>query len=68
VILFHYPIWEWDQMHRGSVQFFGHVHGGPNGLEKYRARDVGFDATGRVVSDLDEMIADALRGEIRKHH
>ena len=68
VILFHYPILEWDQMHRGSVHFYGHVHGKPTGLEQYRARDVAFDATGRVVSDLDLMIADALKGEIRSHH
>lgn len=68
VISFHYPILEWDQMHRGSVHFYGHVHGKPTGLEQYRARDVAFDATGRVVSDLDLMIADALKGEIRSHH
>lgn len=68
VIMFHYPIHEWDQMHRGSVHFYGHVHGKPTGMERYRARDVAFDATGRVVSDFDAMVADALRGEIRAHH
>ena len=68
VIMLHYPILEWDQMHRGSVHFYGHVHGKPTGLEKYRARDVAFDATGRVVSNLDMMIADALTGEIKSHH
>jgi calcineurin-like phosphoesterase family protein len=68
VIMFHYPIYEWDQMHRGAVHFYGHVHGAKTGLEKYRARDVAFDATGRVVSSLDDMIADAVRGEIRAHH
>ena len=68
VVMFHYPILEWDQMHRGSVHFYRHVHGKPTGLEPYRARDAAFDATGRVVSDLDLMIADALKGEIRSHH
>ena len=68
VIMFHYPIWEWDQMHRGAVHFYGHVHGKPTGLEQYRARDVAYDATGRVVSPIDDMIADALKGEIRSHH
>jgi calcineurin-like phosphoesterase family protein len=68
VIMLHYPIYEWDQMHRGAVHFYGHVHGKITGLEKYRARDVAFDATGRVVSDFDMMIADALKGEIRAHH
>lgn len=68
VIMFHYPIHEWDQMHRGAVHFYGHVHGGKTGMEGYRARDVAFDATGRVVSDFDAMVADAVKGEIRAHH
>lgn len=69
VIMFHYPIhYEWDQAHRGSVHFYGHVHGKKVGLEEFRARDVGVDATGRVVSDLDYMIADALKGKIPDHH
>ena len=68
VIMMHYPIWEWDQMHRGAVHFYGHVHGAVTGMEKYRARDVAFDATGRVVSDFDMMVNDALKGEIRSHH
>ena len=68
VVMFHFPILEWDQMHRGSVHFYGHVHGDKTGLEKYRARDVGFDATGKVVVSLDDMIADAMKGEIKPHH
>lgn len=68
VVMFHFPILEWDRMHHGSVHFYGHVHGDKTGLEKYRARDAGFDATGKVVSSLDEMIQDALKGEIKPHH
>ena len=68
VVMFHYPIAEWDQMHRGAVHFYGHLHGGVSGLEKYRARDVGMDATGFIVQDLDLMIAQALKGEIKGHH
>lgn len=68
ICMFHFPIFEWDQMHRGAVHFYGHVHGKTTGLEKYRARDVAFDATGNVVSLLDDMIADALKGEIKSHH
>jgi calcineurin-like phosphoesterase family protein len=68
VVMFHFPISEWDQMHRGSVHLFGHVHGGPNSLEGARALDVGMDATGRVVTSLDEMVARALQGTIRPHH
>lgn len=68
VVMFHFPILEWDQMHRGAVHFYGHVHGDKTGLEKYRARDVGFDSTGNVVSCFEEMIQDALKGEIKPHH
>jgi calcineurin-like phosphoesterase family protein len=68
VHMYHYPISEFDRMHRGAVHFHGHLHGSASGLEKYRVRDVGFDATGQVVSDMDRMIADALKGEIRAHH
>ena len=45
VVMFHYPILEWNKMHYGSVHLFGHVHGKVSGLEPYRARDAGFDAT-----------------------
>lgn len=68
VIMFHYPIAEWDQMHRGSVHFHGHVHGGKTGLEGSRALDVGMDATGCVVMPMNVMIARALQGHIRSHH
>jgi calcineurin-like phosphoesterase family protein len=49
IIMFHYPIWEWDQMHRGSIHFHGHLHGNENGMPNSRAIDVGMDATGNVV-------------------
>jgi len=68
ICMFHFPIAEFDQMHRGAIHFYGHVHGGKTGLEKYRARDVGFDSTGKVVSSLDDLIKDALKGEIKPHH
>lgn len=68
VIMFHYPIAEWDQMHRGSVHLHGHVHGGKTGLEGSRALDAGMDATGKVAVTLDEMINKGLKGEIRSHH
>lgn len=67
VSMFHYPIHEWDQCHRGAVHFHGHVHGSPTGLERYRVRDAGMDATGKVVTLIDDLIADALRGEIKTH-
>jgi len=68
VCMFHYPIAEWDQMHRGSVHFHGHLHGGQSGLEKYRARDMGMDATGVIAVLMEDAIRDAMRGEIKGHH
>lgn len=68
VVMFHYPILEWNRMHHGAIHLFGHVHGGTSGLESYRARDVGFDATGNVVSLLSDILEDASKGDIRGHH
>jgi calcineurin-like phosphoesterase family protein len=68
VVMFHYPIAEWDQMHRGSVHFHGHLHGGVSGLENFRCRDMGFDATGKIVTLMEDAIADAKTGQIKGHH
>jgi len=68
VVMFHYPICEWDQMHRGSVHLHGHLHGGTSGMEKYRCRDMGIDATGMIAMNMDDAIRDALKGEIKGHH
>jgi calcineurin-like phosphoesterase family protein len=69
VVMFHYPIhYEWDGAHRGSVHLHGHLHGGTSGLEPYRARDVGMDATGMIVRRLESIVSEALRGDIKGHH
>lgn len=68
IVMFHYPIAEWNRMHHGTVHFYGHLHGNPSGLESYRARDVGFDATGKIVWLIEDAIADAMKGEIKSHH
>lgn len=68
VVMFHYPICEWDQMHRGSVHFHGHLHGTPSGMEAFRCLDVGMDSTGWIVLEMEDAIARALKGEIKGHH
>jgi calcineurin-like phosphoesterase family protein len=68
VCMFHYPIAEWNQMHRGSVMLHGHLHGGVSGMEKYRSRDMGMDATGKILTLMEDAIADAIKGEIKNHH
>lgn len=59
VCMLHYPMETWNQKERGSIHLHGHCHGM---LENKitRRRDVGVDATGQVLLDLDEVVADML--------
>jgi calcineurin-like phosphoesterase family protein len=68
ITMFHYPIQEWDRMHRGALHFHGHLHGGTSGLEEFRALDVGMDATGFIVIEMEDAIARAIKGKIKGHH
>ena len=68
IVLFHYPIAEWNGMYRGAVHLHGHLHGNPSGLEEFRARDAGMDATGKVVVTIEGLVNDALTGKIKSHH
>lgn len=68
IVMSHYPFLEWDSMHRGSVMLHGHLHGGTTGMEKYRMQDVGMDATGMIAVSLDDVVASALKREIKRHH
>ena len=69
IVMFHYPIHkEWNQAHRGAIHFHGHLHGSPSGLEEYRCRDMGFDATGKIVTLMEDAIEDARNGKIPDHH
>lgn len=69
IVMFHYPIFEWDQAHRGAVHFYGHKHGGacPE-VTQFRARDMGMDATGVIAMSMEAAIADAMKGAIKGHH
>lgn len=68
VVMSHFPFLEWDQMHRGSLHFFGHVHGNKTGQESFRCMDVGMDATGQVVTLLDDAINKICNNDIKQHH
>ena len=68
IVMFHYPIAEWDRMHRGALHFHGHLHGNTSGLEEFRALDVGMDATGWIVIEMEDAIARAIKGKIKGHH
>lgn len=66
IVMFHYPILEWNKCHYGSIQLHGHVHGATTGLEQYRVKDVGMDATGKVVSLLDDIFLEMMNKEVKK--
>lgn len=68
IVMFHYPIAEFNEQHRGAVHFHGHLHQHESGLENFRVRNVGFDYTGNIVWNIEDAINDALKGEIKKHH
>lgn len=69
VIMFHYPIWEWENMHHGSYHLFGHVHG--NSTVPGRAMDVGIDARPQKDMGLwswEEIDAILSTREVHTHH
>jgi calcineurin-like phosphoesterase family protein len=61
VVLFHYPILEWNQMHRGAIQLHGHIHSDPSynlnmieqGIKRF---DVGVDANNFIPVSLEEIV------------
>lgn len=70
VVLFHFPIYEWNRMHGGAFHFFGHVHG--NQTIPGRAIDVGIDgelATGEMrLFSWEELHAHLIKKDVRTHH
>ena len=68
IVMFHYPIAEWDRMHRGALHFHGHLHGGESGIEKFRALDVGMDSTGEIVISMERAINRIKDNVIKGHH
>ena len=57
MILFHYPINEWDGCHKGWYHLYGHLHDRLAPLPG-RALNVGFDLHGRFLSpqDIDTLL------------
>ena len=45
VVMFHYPILEWDKKHYGSYHFFGHCHSTNKDKLSCRRFDVGIDGS-----------------------
>jgi len=66
-ILFHYPMFEWNKMHRGSYHCFGHVHGSTLGRGG-RSMDVGVDVHDYYPVHIDEVVDTLKDKEIFTHH
>lgn len=57
VILFHYPIEEWNGFYRNSYMLYGHVHDNMDGIKKHpRKFNVGVDVNDFEPKTLDELI------------
>jgi len=54
IVLCHFPIWEWNQIHRGSWHLHGHVHGKPTGVPG-KILDVGMDNNTLEVFSLEQV-------------
>ena len=74
VVLFHYPMYEWNRMQRGAFHLYGHVHGDitVKNAVTGRALDVGIDgalSTGEMKLYPWEDVKRYLdKKEIRGHH
>lgn len=58
IVLCHFPIESWNKQRYGAYHFHGHTHNNmSNEIKHIKNRwDVGYDATGRVLSTLQEII------------
>lgn len=72
-ILLHYPIWEWNNMHRGAIHLHGHIHQKVSGVPG-RILNVCMDSPEFVhwapyrLYTSEEVIREAMKREIRIHH
>ena len=59
LVLFHYPIQEWDGCHKGWYHLYGHLHDRMAVMEG-RALNVGYDLHGRflTLADIDDFLRD----------
>lgn len=67
ICMMHYPIYEWNRMHRGALHLYGHTHGKVN--VEGRAMDVGIDTRNDLCLwnwlDIREILT---KKTIRPHH
>ena len=64
IVMFHYPIWEWDQMFRGSIHLHGHTHARLTNIPG-RIKDVSMDGNNCMPFLLDDVVNEMLRYPVR---
>lgn len=66
VVMFHYPIAEWDKMHFGSIHLHGHVHGKDMGIDG-RIYDVWAGGNNYAPYNMEELLSKVAEKEVRAH-
>jgi calcineurin-like phosphoesterase family protein len=71
IVMFHYPMREWESMHYGAYHLFGHVHGNLVNKPHGRSMDVGIDT--RPTADMapwsfEEIHRELRNKEVLSHH
>ena len=67
IVLCHFPIWEWMQIHRGWWHIHGHVHGKPTGIPG-KILDVGVDGHDLSPWSWEEIVRYMDKRPVRTHH
>jgi calcineurin-like phosphoesterase family protein len=68
IVLFHFPIEEWDGSHRGSYHFHGHQHNPPSQKINSRRMDIGVDSNNLMPYLLDDVIEKLTKQPFGIHH
>jgi len=69
VILFHYPIDDWNKVNSGSIMLHGHQHNLPDAKHTASRRmDIGVDGNNYFPYNLEDLIAELDQEEIIKRH
>lgn len=60
LVLFHYPISDWNDRLKGTIHFHGHSHGKPSGI-KGRVKDVCIDGNNMYPYNMIDLIMELKR-------
>ena len=67
IVLSHYPIWEWNQLHRGWWHLHGHLHAKPHNIPG-KIKDVGVDGNDLKPYHYEDIRRFMDKRPIRYHH